>query len=46
MTGSALFFIIVGVCTVTGWLFRLVDAIEAPQGKRERPRANRRRRNA
>lgn len=46
MTGLELFLIITGAATVTGWLFRLVDAIEAPPGKWERLRASHRGRNA
>ena len=28
MTNTTLFLVVVGAATVTGWLFRLVDAIE------------------
>ena len=31
MTNTTLFLLIVGAATVTSWLFRIVDAIEAPR---------------
>ena len=31
MTAPALALVVVGAATVTGWLFRIVDAIEAPR---------------
>lgn len=30
MTAPALALVVVGAATVTGWLFRIIDAIEAP----------------
>lgn len=36
MTSTTLFLLIVGAATVTSWLFRIVDAIEAPAGRRRR----------
>ena len=39
MTNTTLFLLIVGAATVTSWLFRIVDAIEAPAGRRRRARA-------
>ena len=33
MTNTTLFLLIVGAATVTSWLFRIVDAIEAPAGR-------------
>lgn len=28
MSGTALFFVVIGVATVTGWFFKLIDFIE------------------
>ena len=36
MTNTTLFLLIVGAATVTSWLFRIVDAIEAPARRRNR----------
>ena len=36
MTGAALWFTVVGVATVTSWLFKIIDAIEAPTRRRNR----------
>lgn len=36
MTGAALWFTVVGVATVTSWLFKIIDAIEAPAKRRRR----------
>ena len=36
MTAPALALVVVGAATVTNWLFRIVDAIEAPAGRRRR----------
>ena len=36
MSAPALVLVVVGTATVTGWLFRIVDAIEAPAGRRHR----------
>ena len=36
MTNATLFLVVVGAATVTSWLFRIVDAIEAPAGRRNR----------
>ena len=36
MTAPALALLIVGAATVTSWLFRIVDAIEAPAKRRNR----------
>ena len=33
---AALAFTVVGVATVTGWLFKIIDAIEAPQKRRNK----------
>ena len=33
MTGAALWFTVVGVATVTSWLFKIIDAIEAAGAK-------------
>jgi len=37
MTGTALWFTVVGIATVTSWLFKIIDAIEAPAKRRNRP---------
>ena len=34
MTAPALALVVIGAATVTSWLFRIVDAIEAPAGRR------------
>ena len=36
MTAPAMALVVVGAATVTSWLFRIVDAIEAPAGRRHR----------
>ena len=36
MTAPALALVVVGAATVTSWMFRIVDAIEAPAGRRNR----------
>ena len=36
MTNATLFLVVIGSATVTSWLFRIVDAIEAPAGRRNR----------
>ena len=36
MTAPAVALVVVGAATVTSWLFRIVDAIEAPAGRRNR----------
>lgn len=36
MTNATLFLVVVGAATVTSWMFRIVDAIEAPAGRRHR----------
>ena len=36
MTAPAMVLVVVGAATVTSWLFRIVDAIEAPAGRRRR----------
>ena len=36
MTNATLFLVVIGSATVTSWLFRIVDAIEAPAGRRHR----------
>ena len=36
MTASALALVVIGAATVTRWLFRIVDAIEAPAKRRNR----------
>lgn len=36
MTGAALWFTVVGVATVTSWLFKIIDVIEAPARRRNR----------
>lgn len=32
----ALALVVIGAATVTSWLFRIIDAIEAPAGRRHR----------
>ena len=36
MTAPAVALVVVGAATVTSWLFRIIDAIEAPAGRRRR----------
>ena len=36
MTAPAMALVVVGAATVTSWLFRIIDAIEAPAGRRRR----------
>ena len=36
MTAPALALVVIGAATVTNWLFGIVDAIEAPAGRRNR----------
>lgn len=36
MTAPAMALVVIGAATVTSWLFRIVDAIEAPAGRRHR----------
>ena len=36
MTNATLFLVVIGAATVTSWLFRIVDAIERPSGRRHR----------
>lgn len=36
MTAPALALVVIGTATVTSWLFKVVDAIEAPAGRRHR----------
>ena len=36
MTAPAVALVVIGSATVTSWLFRIVDAIEAPAGRRNR----------
>ena len=36
MTAPAVAMVVVGAATVTSWLFRIVDAIDAPAGRRLR----------
>ena len=36
MSAPALVLVVIGTATVTSWLFRIVDAIEAPAGRRRR----------
>ena len=36
MTAPAVALVVVGAATVTSWLFKIVDAIEAPAGRRNR----------
>lgn len=37
MSNLALALIIIGTATVTSWLFKIIDAIEAPAKRRNRP---------
>ena len=34
MSAPALVLVVIGAATVTGWLFRIVDAIEAPERRK------------
>ena len=34
MTAPAVALVVIGAATVTGWLFRIVDAIEAPERRK------------
>ena len=36
MSAPALALVVIGAATVTSWLFRIVEAIEAPSGRRHR----------
>ena len=36
MTAPSLALVVSGAATVTSWLFRIVEAIEAPAGRRHR----------
>ena len=36
MTNLTFTLVVIGAATVTSWLFRIVDAIEAPVGRRHR----------
>lgn len=36
MTAHAVALVVIGAATVTSWLFKVVDAIEAPDGRRSR----------
>ena len=36
MTNTTLFLVVIGAATVTSWLFKVVDAIEAPARRRNR----------
>ena len=36
MTAPAVALVVDGAATVTSWLFRIVDAIDAPAGRRRR----------
>ena len=36
MSTPTLVLVVIGAATVTSWLFRIVDAIEAPAGRRRR----------
>lgn len=36
MTAPAVALVVIGAATVTSWLFKIVDAIEAPAGRRRR----------
>ena len=36
MTNATLFLVVIGAATVTSWLFRIIDVIEAPAGRRHR----------
>ena len=36
MPAPAVALVVIGSATVTSWLFRIIDAIEAPAGRRNR----------
>ena len=36
MTNTTLFLVVVGAATVTSWMFRIIDGIEAPAKRRNR----------
>ena len=36
MTNTTIFLVVIGAATVTSWLLKAVDAIEAPAGRRRR----------
>ena len=36
MAAPAVALVVIGSATVTSWLFRIIDAIEAPAGRRNR----------
>ena len=36
MTAPAMALVVIGAATVTNWLFKVIDAIEAPAGRRRR----------
>ena len=36
MTAPSVALVVIGAATVTSWLFKAVDAIEAPDGRRNR----------
>ena len=36
MTAPAVALVVIGAATVTSWLFKVVDAIERPAGRRHR----------
>ena len=36
MTATSVALVVIGAATVTSWLFRIIDAIEAPAGRRRR----------
>ena len=36
MTAPAVALVVIGAATVTSWLFRIIDVIEAPAGRRHR----------
>ena len=36
MTAPVMALVVIGSATVTNWLFRIIDAIEAPAGRRHR----------
>ena len=36
MTNATLFLVVIGSATVTSWMFRIIDGIEAPAKRRNR----------
>ena len=36
MTNATIFLVMIGAATVTSWLFRIIDGIEAPAKRRNR----------